>query len=255
MKRIVIKVGSAVLTQDGLLAKTRLDNLMNFISLLRKKSYEVILVSSGAVAAGHTSLKLDISDVAQRQALAALGQPLLMKYYYEGFEKLAIKCAQVLLIADDFRAKNRIAHSKNAIEMLLAKNIIPIINENDVIAVKELLFGDNDQLAANVAYHFNAKYLMILTDVDGFYDKNPKVSADAKLQKYIYKIEPKYSQSSNQASSSFAQGGIATKLKAAKFLIEKNIPTFLSSGFDLKYAKEYFLENKHNGGTIFKIKD
>lgn len=256
MKRLVIKVGSAVLTQDGKLALDRLSNLVELISKLKnEKKLEVILVSSGAVAAGYTSLQLDKKLVANRQALAAIGQPLLMKNYKKRFRENGIICAQMLLIADDFDSRKRTAFAKGAIEILLANNVLPIINENDVTATDELLFGDNDQLAAHVTYHFDADMLAILTDIDGYYDKNPHQFDDAVIQKEVNEILPEMLDMKHTPNTEFATGGIATKLKAAGFLLKKGKPMFLTSGFDLSNAYEYLLNENYVSGTIFRPKN
>mgnify|MGYP000336104631 CR=1 FL=1 len=256
MKRVVIKVGTAVLTQDGKLAIERLENLVDLIAKLKnEKNYEVILVSSGAVGAGYTSVQLDKSILANKQALAAIGQPLLLKNYKKRFKEHNITCAQMLLIADDFDSRKRSANAQNVMEILLQNKVLPIINENDVIATEELVFGDNDQLAAHVAYHFKADILAILSDIDGYYDKNPKEHDDAKLQKIVNFIEPSELLMKQTANSEFATGGIVTKLKAADFVMKKNIPMFLSSGFDLKNAYDFLYDENHNGGTVFQVKN
>lgn len=252
MKRIVLKVGSAVLTQDGKLALERLNNLVQLIAKLKKQDVEVILVSSGAVAAGFTSLPLDKKSVTNRQALAAMGQPLLMKHYKERFKEHGIICAQMLLIADDFDSRKRTAFAKGAIEVLLQNKVLPIINENDVTATDELLFGDNDQLAAHVTYYFEADLLAILTDIDGYYNKNPHQHDDAQLQKFVYAISDEMLEGEHTPNTQFATGGIVTKLKAADFLLKRDIPMYLSSGFDLSYATEFLVNNSHVGGTVFK---
>lgn len=250
MKRIILKVGSAVLTENNTLAIDRLNNLVEFIAILKER-YEVILVSSGAVAAGYTSLQLDKRIVANKQALASIGQPLLMKHYKNEFKKFNIICAQVLLIADDFDSRSRTDHANNAIEVLLQNGVLPIINENDVTATDELLFGDNDQLAAAVTYYFDADILVILTDIDGYYDENPHIYKNAKLQKFVSKIDDNKLEITSAPNTEFATGGIVTKLKAANFLLNKDKKMYLSSGFDLKFAKEFLLNNNHVGGTLF----
>jgi glutamate 5-kinase len=250
MQRIVLKVGSAVLTQNGSLALDRLENLVQFISELKTK-YEVILVTSGAVAAGYTALKLDKKVVANKQALASIGQPMLMKEYQKRFQTLNLICSQLLLTADDFDSRKRTIHAKNAIEILLGNNIIPIINENDVTATDELVFGDNDQLAAHVTFFFEADMLVILTDIDGYYDDNPHTNPNAILQKQVSKIEQHMLDMSHSPNNEFATGGIVTKLKAANFLLQRDKQMFLTSGFDLKFAKEYLIDGLHNRGTLF----
>lgn len=251
MRRVVLKVGSAVLTQNGDIAHRRLDNLVAFIAQLQKK-YEVILVSSGAVAAGYTLLPLDKKIVANKQALASIGQPLLMKSYKAEFVKYDILCSQVLIEATIFTDTVRLAHAKDAIDTLLENKVVPIINENDVTAIEELVFGDNDQLAAYATHYFDCDLLTILTDIDGFYDKNPHEHSDAILQKKVCSIDTELLNQEQNANSEFATGGIVTKLKAADFLMRHKKEMFLSSGFDLSCVKEYLLDNVHNNGTLFK---
>lgn len=252
MRRIVLKVGSAVLTQGEELALDRLKNLVNFIAELKSKNYEIILVSSGAVAAGYTLIPLDKTVISKKQTLAAVGQSFLMATYRRKFNKYNIVCSQVLLEASIFKDKIRLNHAKDAINEMLKNDIVPIINENDVTAIDELVFGDNDQLSAHITYNFNADLLVILTDIDGYYDCNPHIFKNAKLQKYVYKISEEMLNCKHSANSEFATGGIVTKLKAAHFLLSKNQEMYLSTGFDLKDVKEYLLENKHNSGTLFK---
>ena len=252
MKRLVIKVGTAVLTQGEELALQRMKNLVKLISILKNdKNLEVILVSSGAVGAGYTELKLDKTVLANKQTLAAIGQPKLMKTYQEMFEEFGITVAQMLFIADDFDSRKRSKNAKNVMEILLQNNVIPIINENDVIATEELI-GDNDQLAAYITHYFKADMLVILTDIDGYYDKNPREFSDAKIQKIINEISQDELEKKPSANSKFATGGIVTKLKAADFLMQKNIPMYLTSGFDLTNAYDFLVENNHKSGTIFK---
>ena len=252
MKRLVIKVGTAVLTQGEELALQRMKNLVKLISILKNdKNLEVILVSSGAVGAGYTELKLDKTVLANKQTLAAIGQPKLMKTYQEMFEEFGITVAQMLFIADDFDSRKRSKNAKNVMEILLQNKVIPIINENDVIATEELI-GDNDQLAAYITHYFKADMLVILTDIDGYYDKNPREFSDAKIQKIINEISQDELEKKPSANSKFATGGIVTKLKAADFLMQKEIPMYLTSGFDLTNAYDFLVDNNHKSGTIFK---
>ncbi len=251
MQRIVLKVGSAVLTQDGELALERLRSLVDLIDKLKQKNYQVILVSSGAVSAGHTVLSLDKSIIANKQALASIGQPLLMDTYRRKFGRYNILCAQVLMEASIFKDSKRLHHAQDAINSLLLHGVIPIVNENDVTAIDELVFGDNDQLAAHITYHFDASLLAILTDIDGYYDDNPHDNKDAKLLKYVSVINNEMLEQAHTPNSEFATGGIVTKLKAAKFLLDNDKQMFLSSGFDLNNISTYLLDNVHNGGTLF----
>ena len=253
MKRLVIKVGSAVLREDNLLAVNRLNNLVDLIAKLKiEKKLEVILVSSGAVAAGNTVLNLDRKKVLNRQALAAIGQPLLMKHYKRRFRQHGLKCAQMLLVAEDFDSRKRSANAKGVMEILLENNIVPILNENDVIANEELLFGDNDQLAAHATFYFDADMLAILSDIDGLYDSNPHENKDAKMRKIVNNIDADELEMKHTPNSEFATGGIVTKLKAANFLLQRNKMMYLSSGFDLTNAYDFLLDENHKNGTLFK---
>ncbi len=251
MKRIVIKVGSHVLTEEGKIATKRLSALVEMLAKLHSAGREVILVSSGAVAAGYTKMHLDRSDVAQKQALAAIGQPFLLKEYQDKFDKFGILTAQVLLTADGFDSRKVTKHARNAIEALLANNILPIINENDVTATEELLFGDNDRLSAHVAHYFDADILVILSDIDAYYTSDPHKNADAKPRKVVHNLLKEELDESCTPNNEFATGGIVTKLQAAQFLMERNKPMFLASGFDLSDAYSFLLDGEHRGGTVF----
>lgn len=252
-KRLVIKVGSAVLREDNILAVKRLNNLVDLIAKLKnEKKLEVILVSSGAVAAGNTVIDLDRKKVLNRQALAAIGQPLLMKHYKKRFAEHGLKCAQMLLVAEDFDSRKRSTNAKGVMEILLANNIVPILNENDVIANEELLFGDNDQLSAHAAYYFDADMLAILSDIDGLYDSNPHENPNAKMRHLVNSLEPEELEMKCTPNSEFATGGIVTKLKAANFLLQRNKMMYLSSGFDLTNAYDFLLNGDHKSGTLFR---
>jgi glutamate 5-kinase len=251
MKRIVIKVGSAVLTEQNRIARERMLNLVELIAKLREE-YEVILVSSGAVAAGYTELKLDKSILANKQALASIGQPLLMHRYKKKFEQHDVITSQVLVTASNFNTPEQAGRAKNTIETLLAHKVLPIINENDATSVDELVLGDNDQLSAFTAFYFEADLLVILSDIDAYYDKDPRKHEDAKVLKEVHSISQEELNAEVSANNAFATGGIVTKLKAADFLLKRDKQMFLSSGFDLSDVKSFLLENVHKGGTLFK---
>ena len=253
MQRIVIKVGSHVLTENGAIAKTRMLALVQLIVELKVHKYEVILVSSGAVAAGFTKLPLDRGFVANRQALAAIGQPLLLKMYQEKFAIFDVLCSQVLFSADVFESAKHVAHAKVAIDTLLENSVVPIINENDTVSVEELVFGDNDRLSAHVAHYFDAEMLVILSDIDAFYDKDPNRYDDAKRRAVVTTILDEELNAEHTPNNEFATGGIVTKLQSADFLMKHNREMFLASGFDLSDARSYLVDNNHIGGTLFKI--
>jgi len=250
MKRVVVKVGSAVLTQDGAIALSRMQELVNFLVSLRQK-YEVVLVSSGAVAGGYTKLKLDRSTIANRQALAAIGQPVLMSRYATKFQKHNIVTAQVLVTAANLNKSDDIQRVKNTVETLLNHGVIPIVNENDATATDELEVGDNDQLSAYITRHIEADMLIILSDIDAYYDADPRQNSDAKALKIVHAIEKEQLTQEMTPNNHFATGGIVTKLKAAEYLLNVDIDTFLASGFDLNDVKSFMLEGVHKGGTLF----
>jgi len=252
MKRIVIKVGSHVLTEEGAIAKTRMLALIQLIAELKAYKYEVILVSSGAVAAGFTQLPLDRGSVANRQALAAIGQPLLLKMYQEKFAKFGLLCSQVLLSADVFESDKHTAHAKVAIDTLLENNVVPIINENDTVSIEELVFGDNDRLSAHVAHHFEAQMLVILSDIDAFYDKDPSRYDDATRRAIVTTISKEELEAEHTPNNEFATGGIVTKLQSADFLMKHGKEMLLASGFDLSDVKAFLIDGNHVGGTLFK---
>jgi len=254
MKRIVIKVGSHVLTEDGSIAKERMLALVQLIAELKAHKNEVILVSSGAVAAGFTQLPLDRGSIANRQALAAIGQPLLLKMYQEKFAKFGLLCSQVLLSADVFESDKHVAHAKVAIDTLLENNVVPIINENDTVSVEELVFGDNDRLSAHVAHYFDAALLVILSDIDAFYDKDPNRCNDAKRRVVVTTLLDEELDAVHTPNNEFATGGIVTKLQSADFLMKQNREMFLASGFDLSDVKSFLMDGEHKGGTLFQAR-
>ncbi|MDD5406745.1 MAG: glutamate 5-kinase [Sulfurovaceae bacterium] len=253
MKRIVIKVGSHVLTENGKISKDRMASLVELIASLQHTNKEIILVSSGAVSSGYTQLKLDKSFIPNKQALAAIGQPLLLRMYQEKFGKFNMLCSQILLTASDLDSRKRTEHAKQAIEVLLANKVIPIINENDVTATEELVFGDNDRLSAHVAYHFDADILVILSDIDGYYDKDPRKFVDAIVFKEHGFLDKKSLTSEHTPNNEFATGGIVTKLQSAQFLLENGKAMFLASGFDLSDIKSFLIDGIQRGGTLFRV--
>jgi len=250
-KRIVIKVGSHVLTENGAVAKERMRDLVDLIASVMKKNIEVILVSSGAVSAGYTILPLNRRDIGNKQVLAAIGQPLLLKMYQEKFALHNLWCSQVLLSSADLDSKKRTHLAQVAIDKLLENSIVPIINENDVIATEELVFGDNDQLSAYVAENFNAELLVILSDIDAYYDKNPREFEDAQVLKELNSISREELEAESTANNEFATGGIVTKLKAADFLLKHNRKMFLATGFDLDDIRSFLIDGVQKGGTLF----
>jgi glutamate 5-kinase len=254
MKRLVVKVGSAVLSEQNRIAKDRMQALVDFIAELKTR-YEVILVSSGAVAAGYTELKLDKKILANKQALASIGQPILMNKYRKMFEQHNLIPSQILVTAANFNTDEESQKAKDTIETLLAHNVIPIINENDATATEELVLGDNDQLSAYAAYHFGADLLVILSDIDAYYDKDPRAHSDAKVRLRIEEITHAELVMDVTPNHNFATGGIVTKLKAADFLLKRGGAMLLASGFDLSDARSFLLNDTHVGGSYFQANE
>lgn len=254
MKRLVVKVGSAVLSEQNRIAKDRMQALVDFIAKL-KMQYEVILVSSGAVAAGYTELKLDKKILANKQALASIGQPILMNKYRKMFEHHHLIPSQILVTAANFNTLEESQKAKDTIETLLSHNVVPIINENDATATEELVLGDNDQLSAYAAHHFGADLLVILSDIDAYYDKDPRAYSDAKVRSRVEIITQEELIMEVTPNHNFATGGIVTKLKAADFLLKRKGAMFLASGFDLSDAHSFLVDHVHKGGSLFSSSD
>jgi glutamate 5-kinase len=246
--RIVFKVGTATLYENGKLSN-RIDKIVELLAELNKKN-EIILVSSGAVGAGYTKCPLDKTKLENKQALAAIGQPLLMRQYKERFAKYNVTIAQVLVTAADFDSRKRTENARKMINVLLKNKVIPIINENDSVSVEEIIFGDNDQLSAYVTYYFEGDLLIMLSDIDAFYDDNPKKNKFAKPIKVVNEIKDEWLNAECDPNDKFATGGIVTKLRAAKFLMDRNIPMYLTNGNDLDSVRE-FLKGNHTKGTLF----
>ena len=253
MRRVVVKVGSAVLTQDNKIALDRMKALVHFLVKLQK-SNEVILVSSGAVSAGYTRLQLDRDLIENKQALASIGQSIIMNKYARKFSEYDILCSQILVTSANLHRVDDTQRIKNTIEVLLKNNVIPIVNENDATSTEELVVGDNDQLSAYIAKDINADILIILSDIDAYYDKDPRANNDAKVLKTVSKIHADELKKVATPNNVFATGGIVTKLKAAQYLCDNGIDMFLASGFDLCDVNSFMIDGIHKGGTFFKVK-
>ncbi|KAA6226471.1 MULTISPECIES: glutamate 5-kinase [unclassified Campylobacter] len=251
MQRIVVKVGSHIISEKNSISEERVENLVKFLVSLMQK-YEVILVSSAAISTGQTKINLDRKSLVNKQVLAAIGQPILIGIYNKFLAKFNKIGAQILLTAKNFDSRKATRLAKNTIDEMLKLGILPIINENDTVDTGEIVFGDNDSLSAYTTYFFDASMLIILSDIDGFYDKNPAEFKDAKLISKLDKINDEWLDVEVKTGSEYGTGGIVTKLKAAKFLLENNKKMFLASGFDLNVAKNFLLDNVQNGGTLFE---
>jgi len=252
-RRIVIKVGSGVITDSNNIAKERMLNLVSLISKIRKKN-DIILVTSGAVSAGYTALKLDRKKDISKKVLASVGQPILMSSYKSKFDIFNINISQILLTEDDFDSRVHTKIFQQIIDTTLENDILPIVNENDISTTEDQLFGDNDQLSSHIAHYTNSDLLVLLSDIDGYYDANPRDNPEAKILKCVDSIDSAKLEEKHTPNNQFATGGIVTKLKAAQYLMDKKREMFLCSGYDLSTIEEYLLEDIHEKGTLFSSK-
>jgi glutamate 5-kinase len=232
VKRVVIKIGSAVLTNNrGQLATRRLHSLVDDMAQLLDRGVEVIVVSSGAVAAGVGEMGCPRPrQLAEKQALAAVGQGMLMAHYRNTFRRFGRKVAQVLLTRDDMEDRRRYLNAYHTLEHLLQLKVIPIINENDTTTVDELCFTDNDMLAVIVATKMRADLLVLLSDVDGIYDKNPKEFKDAALVPIIHGVTDDHERLSSGMPSAMGRGGMTSKIRSARMASVAGVTTVIANG-------------------------
>ncbi|MGG1573947.1 glutamate 5-kinase [Fictibacillus sp. NRS-1165] len=246
-KRIVVKIGSSSLTnKNGGLSKSKLTEHVTAIAELRKRGHEVILISSGAVSAGFTDLGYPTRPVttAGKQAAAAVGQGLLIQAYSEGFKKHGIIVAQLLLTRSDFYKKAQYSNAYATLSELLKRSVLPIINENDSVAIDELTFGDNDMLSALVSGLVHADFLMILTDINGLYDQDPRTVPTAHRYDFLSEITDDHIQMTNMASASkFGTGGMKSKLLAARTALSLGVNLFVGTGSNKEKLLDILDEN------------
>jgi glutamate 5-kinase len=229
---VVIKVGSGVLTRRTGLNLNVIDDLTTDIARLREKKIEVLLVSSGAIAAGmrRMSIAKRPESLSQLQALAAIGQSSLIGVYEEAFARHGIKASQILLTQDDLTHRKRYLNARNAIRTLLAWNFIPVINENDAVVVDEIRFGDNDHLSAMVTNLIGADLMINLTNTEGLFDKDPRSHDDAKLLKVVEKVSPKMIDAASKIPGALGSGGMSSKVIAAQKVAMGGAPTIIANG-------------------------
>jgi glutamate 5-kinase len=233
VRRLVVKVGSAVLTaSQGGLDTDHIQALTDSLSRVQKKGHELVLVSSGAIAAGvkKIGLRRKPSSIPEKQAAAAVGQARLMWVYERSFSKNGRKVAQILLTRDDVSDRRRFLNARNTLWTLLRWGILPIINENDSVVIDEIQFGDNDCLSALVTNLVQADLLVILTDIDGLFDADPKVDPAARLISRIENVDERVLSLVQLTTSDVGTGGMASKLQAAKTAAVYGVPTIIASG-------------------------
>ena len=253
-KRVVIKVGTSSLTYPtGALNFRRIEHLVKVLSDLKNAGKEIILVSSGAIGVGVGELGLPErpKDTPTKQACAAVGQCELMYIYDKLFAEYHHKVAQVLLTRDTIKDEYRKTNVTNTFQRLLELGIVPVVNENDTVAVEEIEFGDNDTLSAIVGSLCRTDLLIVLSDIDGLYDKDPRQYKDAKLIHFVDKITDEIRALAGGKGSAFGTGGMVTKLNAADLANQYGFPMMILNG--LKPEGLYDLYDGKEVGTLFDI--
>lgn len=231
--RVIVKIGSNLLTdRAGRINQRRIKALVEEISELTNRGFEIVMVSSGAIASGlrKLGLKNKPKEIRKKQATAAVGQPLLMWTYEKYFHKYGKHIAQILLTRDDLSDRERYINAKNTLLTLLEMGIIPIINENDTVATDEIKFGDNDQLAALVSGLIEANHLIILSDVEGLYNTDPKKDPSAKIIRHVKDISKNIEEIAKPTSTGYGTGGMYSKVLAAKKATSFGVPVNIVSG-------------------------
>lgn len=220
VRRIVVKIGTNVLSCGDAMDTTYISDIARQVAKLCIRGYEVVIVTSGAIGMGARELGLSgkIADVRMRQACAAIGQPVLMHAYKLAFQASELKVAQVLLTREVLNNRRTYLNLRNAVERLLSLGVVPVVNENDSVSTAEIgsTFGDNDRLSALVASKLDADLLIMLTDIDGLYDKDPRREPGAQLIPEVETVTDELERIASGAGSAHAIGGMKTKLQAAR---------------------------------------
>lgn len=229
--RIVVKVGSNVLTRpDGKLDVTRMSALVDQIAWLRQEGYEVILVSSGAMASGRGELKVShsLDSVEQRQLFSAVGQGKLIGLYYDLFREFGIHIGQVLTMKENFQPGEQYENQRACMTVMLENEVLPIVNENDTVSVTELMFTDNDELSGLIAQMMQAETLVLLSNIDGIYDGHP----DNPASNIIPQVKPgtDLSQYIKEEKSAFGRGGMHSKYTTAQKVQQAGIRVIIANG-------------------------
>lgn len=249
MKKIVIKIGSSSLVdKKGLLDLNKIDLLMQEIVFFKAKKIQCLIVTSGAIALGANKISIKPNTIEQKQACAAIGQAILMHAYDESALKYGIKTAQILVNHDDFENRKRLKNLEATINALIEYSVVPIINENDALAVEEIRLGDNDTLSALITKTVKAEYLILISDIDGLYDKNPKIDINANLIKIVTEITTDIENMAGGSLSDIGTGGMITKIKAAKIVTTSGANMLIINN-DIKNLKKIF--SSEYDGTLF----
>lgn len=263
-RRIVVKVGSSTITHEkGKLDLSRIDHILRQLVDLKNKGKDVLLVTSGAIGAGMGEMGFTERPqlIKEQQAVAAIGQSLLMGVYNKFLREYGEKGAQVLLTASDLENRDRYLNAFNTLVTLLEYGVIPIINENDTVATREIEFGDNDTLSARVAGLAEADLLINLSDIEGLYNKNPDLGEeDPEIIRKIEKITPELEEIAGSAGSKLGTGGMVTKIEAAHIATESGITMVIAPGYKkniLLNVVQMLAEEQgyHTGTTFLPVED
>ncbi len=255
-RRIIVKVGTSTLVREsGTLDYNSLDDLVRRLAKLQNEGRQVVLVSSGAIGAGMGKMNLNRrpADISSRQALAAIGQGLLMHSYEQAFSRYGIKVAQVLLTREDVSNRTRYLNARNTLNRLLDYDVLPIINENDTVAFEQIKFGDNDTLAAMVASLVDADLLILLTDIDSLYSADPRTHPEAERIATVTDVTAEIEAMAGGMGSRHGTGGMVTKLEAARMANSEGIPVVMAHGRSDESL--LFLEGKPVKGTFFQPRE
>jgi glutamate 5-kinase len=233
IRRVVLKIGTSVLLdKEKKISRAKTERFARQVKAIKDMGVGVIVVSSGAIACGMETMGLSKKprEMARKQALASVGQIVLMKMYMDAFSRVGLNASQILLTHEDTKSRGRCLNLLNTIDTLLTMNVVPVINENDTLSFKEIMFGDNDNLSALIAQITNADLLFLLSDVDGLYDRDPNRFPDARLIKTIRKIDESVEKLAGDTRSEKSIGGMKSKIEAAKKAAHYGIPTRLVGG-------------------------
>lgn len=249
-KRIIIKIGSNLLLKNDQINQEWLESLVLDVVDLKKSGKEIVIVTSGAIALGKNSLNKTLSlTLKEKQAACSIGQIKLMGCYQEIFGKYDINVSQILLTGTDSSNRDTYLNAKNTFLTLIENGVIPIVNENDTVATEEIRIGDNDRLAARVTQMIDGDLLILLSDIDGLYEENPKINPNAKFIDLVEKIDNKIEAMATTSISNVGSGGMITKIKAAKMAFNAGCDAIITSGFENNPIKNLINGAKH---TLFK---
>ncbi len=233
LKRVIVKVGTSTITHsNGLLNLNKIEKIVRQITNVHNKDLEIVLVTSGAIGAGmgKLGLKTRPKTIPRKQAAAAVGQGVLLHMYEKLFAEYGKTVAQILLTKEDILNRKRFLNARNTFFTLFKQGVIPIVNENDAIVVDEIKFGDNDTLSAMVASLVEADLLILLSDIDGLYDSDPRVNKDAKLISNIFEITDDIKKFADGAGTNLGTGGMVTKIKSAEIAIAAGVSMVIVNG-------------------------